>query len=427
MVWFIEEEVVNNKTWGGRFKKTLDPRAVKFNASLSFDHVLYPYDILGSQVHVKMLARQGLITKEEAEVICHALNEIASEMKEGKHALDESSEDIHMFLEQLLIKKVGEVGKKLHTGRSRNDQVALDLRLYSRDSALLVKRYLLDLCKILRTLYKKHLNDTMPGYTHLQQAQPITLGKYFEAYLSMFQRDLDRLHDWEKRMNVCPLGAGALAGSALPLDREYVAKELKFNGIIKNTIDAVSDRDYVIEFCSIASIMIMHLSRLSEDLILWATSEFNFITLDDAFSTGSSLMPNKKNPDIAELIRGKTGRIFGHLFSLLTIMKALPLAYNKDMQEDKEALFDTVNTLLACLEIITPFLRSLTFNIHVMSRAAKTGYLDATFFLESLVLQGVPFREAHHQVGKWVVEAMSRGCSLKELVKSQEKRVFDAE
>lgn len=419
MGWFIEEISMSNKTWGGRFKKLMDARVAKFNASIFFDHILYVYDILGSKAHAKMLAKQGLIHADEATNICDALTEIENEIGQGLHFLNDAYEDIHMFIEQLLINKIGDMGKKLHTGRSRNDQVALDLKLYARDSGDSIKSLLEALGSALEKLVEKHQTDLMPGYTHLQQAQPITLGQYFAAYLAMVQRDLSRLEDWVKRMNFCPLGAGALAGSSLPLDREFVAHELGFAGIVENTIDAVSDRDYVIEFCSIASIIMMHLSRLSEDLILWATQEFNFLTLDDAFATGSSLMPNKKNPDVLELIRGKTGRVFGYLMGILTVMKALPLAYNKDMQEDKEGVFDTINTLQSCLEVITPFLQSLQFNTEIMNKAASSGYLDATRIMESLVTKGIPFRDAHHQVGVWVAEALEKGCSLQEIMQKR--------
>ncbi|KTC77853.1 argininosuccinate lyase [Legionella brunensis] len=408
---------MTNKTWGGRFKKPLAPEVVQFNASLSFDHILYQYDIAGSQVHAKMLERQGLISAEEAQMINDGLTAIATEIEQGQHALDANCEDIHMFIEHLLITKIGETGKKLHTGRSRNDQVALDLRLYTRDAATTVKGLLQQLIDTLLTLANKHENDKLPGYTHLQQAQPIRLSWFLNAYRSMFERDISRINDCYERMNFSPLGAGALAGSSLPLDRNWVAQSLNFKGIIENTLDAVSDRDFVIEFCSIASIIMMHLSRLCEDLILWATQEFNFLTLDDAFATGSSLMPNKKNPDVLELIRGKTGRVFGHLMGILTVMKALPLAYNKDMQEDKEGLFDTVNTLSTCLKLIIPFLQSLHFNTELMQKKADSGYLNATAILESLVLQGIPFRDAHHQVGQWVSEAIEKNCPLSEVIK----------
>ncbi|MGL5742358.1 MAG: argininosuccinate lyase [Legionella sp.] len=407
---------MSQKTWGGRFVKELDSQVMHFNASLAFDLVLYAYDILGSQTHAQMLARQKLISDGEAEQICAALTQINAELKKGVHDFDDSCEDVHMFVEQLLIAQIGDVGKKLHTGRSRNDQVALDLRLYSRDAGMQLHTLLHHLDEVLGELATRYAEHKMPGYTHLQQAQPIELGRFFAAYKAMFQRDSGRLNDWYQRMNYSPLGAGALAGSALPLDSEWVANTLGFNGVIENTLDAVSDRDFIIELCSVSSIIMMHLSRLAEDLILWATQEFGFITLDDAFATGSSLMPNKKNPDVLELIRGKSGRVFGHLMGILTVMKGLPLAYNKDMQEDKECLFDTVNTVTACLQIITPFLHSVQFNTQVMHEAANTGFLNATSVLELLVLQGVPFRDAHHQVGMWVKEAIEKNCSLAQIV-----------
>ena len=404
---------MGNKTWGGRFKKPLDPLMLKFNASLAFDHVLYPYDIQGSIAHATMLGKQGLLTSAEATSICTGLSELQDELAQGLHPLDMHAEDIHMLIEQLLIAKIGETGKKLHTGRSRNDQVALDLRLYARDAGQHVARLLATFAEILAGLAAKHASDMMPGYTHLQQAQPIALGAYFAAYLAMFKRDISRLEDWEKRMNFSPLGAAALAGSSLPLDRAMVASMLGFSGVIENTLDAVSDRDYIVEFCSIASLIMLHLSRLCEDLILWATQEFNFLTLDDAFATGSSLMPNKKNPDVLELIRGKSGRVFGYLMGILTVMKGLPLAYNKDMQEDKEGFFATVETLNACLEIISPFLASVHFNTNLMRSKAESGYLDATKMLEELVLNGVPFRDAHHQVGQLVADAIAKGMPLR--------------
>jgi len=393
----------------------MNPRVEKFNASLAFDHILYKHDIKGSQAHAKMLARQGLISQHEAEKLCSALDEIQVELEQKLHPLDPSYEDIHMLIEGLLIKKIGDIGKKLHTGRSRNDQVAVDLRLYTREVSLNIKNLLQELISTLNTLAHKHSKDSMPGYTHLQQAQPVFLGQYFEAYLAMFQRDISRLEDACKRMNFSPLGAGALAGSSLPLDRQWVAKELEFDGIIKNTLDAVSDRDYIMELCSIAAIIMVHLSRLCEDLILWATTEFSFVMLDDAFATGSSLMPNKKNPDVLELIRGKSGRVFGHLIGILTVMKGIPLAYNKDMQEDKEGLFDTVNTLAACLEIISPFLKSLQFNTKLMHEKSTIGHLCATAALEALVMKGIPFRDAHHKVGEWIKEADEHGLPLADI------------
>lgn len=414
---------MSNKTWGGRFKKPLDTRVNAFNASLSFDHVLFEHDITGSQVHAAQLAKQGIISHEESELICSALEEIRNELRQGIHKFDDHAEDIHMLIEEILIQKIGDVGKKLHTGRSRNDQVALDLRLYTREKSECIDGFLSKLITCLEQLSNKHAKDWMPGYTHLQQAQPVTLGSYFNAYQSMFIRDKSRLKDWHARMNYSPLGAGALAGSRLPLDREWVASQLGFSGIVNNTLDAVSDRDFVIELCSVASIIMMHLSRLSEDLILWSTQEFNFVTLDDAFATGSSLMPNKKNPDVLELIRGKSGRVYGNLMAILTVMKGLPLAYNKDMQEDKEGLFDTVNTVIQCLEMITPFLESLTMNTSLMLEKSKGGYLDATATLETLVMQGIPFRDAHHQVGAWIAQAVEKQCSLREIMKGDSDEI----
>lgn len=414
---------MKNKTWGGRFKKPLDHRVAQFNNSLAFDHVLFVQDILGSQAHVMMLGRQEIIPVDEAHAIHQALDDIKQELIDGLHPFDEAHEDIHMFIEHLLIQKLGDVGKKLHTGRSRNDQVALDLRLYARDAGQKMIEQLNDLIACLSVLATQHQADWMPGYTHLQQAQPIQLGAFFGAYQAMFERDKSRLNDWLLRMNYSPLGAGALAGSHLPLDRAWVAETLGFAGIVNNTLDAVSDRDFVIELCSAASIIMMHCSRLAEDLILWATQEFGFMTLDDAFATGSSLMPNKKNPDVLELIRGKSGRVFGHLMGMLTLMKGLPLAYNKDMQEDKEALFDTIKTVTSCLNILTPFLQSVRFNTSLMQEKVHSGYLDATAILEFLVMQGIPFRDAHHQVGEWVTSAMEKGCSLSELMKEKKHGV----
>ncbi|WP_419418437.1 argininosuccinate lyase [Legionella sp. D16C41] len=411
---------MSNKTWGGRFKKSLHPLAVNFNASLAFDYVLYTYDILGSKAHAHMLGQQGIIPSNEAEMLVKALDEIQEELAKDKHPLEERFEDIHMFIEHLLIQKLGDVGKKLHTGRSRNDQVALDLRLYTRDALDKVVNQLEKVTHVLGKLSVKHAKDKMPGYTHLQQAQPVYLGVYLDAYKTMFARDISRFLDLKERMNFSPLGAGALAGSSLPLDRGLTAKLLSFNGVIENTLDAVSDRDFIMEFCSAAAIVMVHLSRLAEDFIIWASAEFNFLMLDDEFATGSSLMPNKKNPDILELIRGKSGRVFGHLVGILTIMKALPLAYNKDMQEDKEGLFDTVTTLTACLTILPPFLESLTFNTSHMAKQAQSGFLEATAVLETLVKQGIPFRDAHHQVGALVAKALAKNCTLTEIIKEND-------
>ena len=405
------------KTWGGRFSKESNSMLNVFNSSLGFDFILYREDIFGSKVHALMLGRQGLISLEESQKIVSALDEIEEFISANdiQSALEEH-EDIHMYIEHLLVEKIGDVGKKLHTGRSRNDQVALDLKMYSRNKSKEILDGISKLIEILDFLSSKHKSDKMPGYTHLQQAQPITLGLFFGAYSSMFKRDVLRLKNWHSIMNYCPLGAGAFAGSSLPLDRKFVATELGFTSFVENSIDAVSDRDYVIELNSVISICMMHLSRLSEDLIIWCTTEFNFVELDDAFATGSSLMPNKKNPDVIELIRGKSGRVFGNLIAILTVMKGMPLAYNKDMQEDKECLFDSIDTLLKCLNIISPFLESLKFNTKLMHQRSESGYMEATAVLEKLVLKGVPFREAHHIVGEWVLEAIQKKKSFSEII-----------
>ncbi|MFO1257482.1 MAG: argininosuccinate lyase [Gammaproteobacteria bacterium] len=402
-------------TWGGRFKKSLNPKVIEFNASLPLDHRLYAFDIAGSIAHAQMLGAQHLISREACNSIVTALGEIEIEIQNKLYPLNLECEDVHMWIEARLIEKIGEAGKMLHTGRSRNDQVALDLRLYTRDAIEIMSAHLQILLDVLMKLQDEYQDIVMPGYTHLQQAQPIALKTYFGAYYAMFSRDSERLKQCHARLNYSPLGAGALAGSHLPLDRAFVEKALGFQGIIENTLDAVSDRDYIIELASVGSMIMMHLSRLSEDLIIWASTEFDFVQLDDAFATGSSLMPNKKNPDILELVRGKSGRVFGHLMGILTIMKSLPMAYNKDMQEDKYALFDVVDTLIACLDIMPNFLESLSFNENKMQLAAESGYLEATKLLEKLVLQGIPFRTAHHQVGQWVQEAIDTGRPLKEI------------
>lgn len=402
----------------GRFAKDIHPLVAKFNNSLSFDWVLFPYDIVASKVHAEMLAKQKLITKEEEQEICQGLSDIFLTLNsKSPPDLDLAHEDIHSLIEKLLIDKIGDVGKKLHTGRSRNDQVAVDVKLYLRDAGQNINNHLSDLLSLIHQLCIKHTADIMPGYTHLQQAQPIYLGKYFQAYHSMFTRDKERLYDWHKRMNYSPLGAGALAGSQLPIDREYTAKALGFQGVVENTIDAVSDRDYIIEFINICAIMMMHFSRMAEDLIIWSTEEFNFLHLDDAFATGSSIMPNKKNPDVLELLRGKSGRVYGNLQAILTVMKGLPLSYNKDMQEDKELLFDTVNTVDICLQVALPFLESASFNTAKMSNAVHGGNLHATAIMEQLVLNGIPMRDAHHMVASWVKQAMEEDCPLDHIIK----------
>jgi len=408
-------------TWGGRFQKPLDPRVEQFHTSIHFDYRLLPYDILGSITHAHMLAKQGLISQDEAALIQHGLNKIIQLYQAGELVLDAKLEDVHMNVEFLLEQHIGEVAKKLHTGRSRNDQISLDIRLFLRDAIDDILHLLDSLHTILQALIEMHQDTTMPGYTHLQRAQPITLAQHLGAYSAMIARDKQRFQECRARMNYSPLGAGALAGSQLPLDRHYVASKLHFAGIIENTLDAVSSRDFAIEFCSTSSILMMHLSRLCEDVILWATEEFAFVKLDDAFATGSSLMPNKKNPDIPELIRGKSGRVFGHMIGLLTMMKGLPLAYNKDMQEDKEALFDTVDTLKSCLGILSPFLQSLHFNSNKMAQAVKSSMMNATLWVEKLVLKGIPFRRAHEIVGQWVLLAIQEGKDLDTIVDTEIK------
>ena len=405
----------NKKTaWGGRFKKTLHPAAVEFGASLPFDHKLAAVDIDGSKAHAEMLGRVGLIAPDEAEQIINALDEIKTGFAANKYAPDNRFEDIHMFVEHLLVEKIGDAGKKLHTGRSRNDQVALDMRLWLRGATAAIAAKLDALVSLLNKRAATSRDALMPGYTHLQQAMPVALGTWFGAYASMFLRDISRLKDCAKRADYSPLGAGALAGSALPLDRKFVADKLGFAGVIENTLDAVSDRDWAMEFLSFASIAMVHLSRMAEDVIIWATQEFGFVELDDAFATGSSLMPNKKNPDIPELVRGKTGRVLGHLMGFLAMMKGLPLAYNKDMQEDKEALFDATETLIKCLDIMTLFMESAKFDTERMDAAANGGFLGATALVEKLVLSGIPFRDAHHKVGEWVMRALETGKTLSE-------------
>lgn len=405
--------------WGGRFKKSLDERVVKFNASILFDQKLAMQDILGSQAHAEMLGNQGIITATEAQTLIVGLEKIKHKIKNNTAEFSEEAEDIHMNIELLLTQEVGEVAKKLHTARSRNDQVALDLRLYLRDEIHEIKKQIEALLLTLNNLSQQNENIQIPGYTHLQRAQPISLGTYFGAYSSMFERDLSRFNSCLERMNYSPLGAGALAGTTLPIDRNFVAQKLKFNGFIPNTLDAVSDRDFVIEFISAASILMTHLSRFCEDIIIWATEEFGFIKLDDAFSTGSSLMPNKKNPDIPELIRGKTGRVFGHLFGILTVLKALPLGYNKDLQEDKEGLFDTVDTLKNCLAVFTPFLESLQFQTETIKKSTVDSYIWSTHILECLVKSGVAFRQAHELIGNLVIYCLESNKYFRDLTKTE--------
>ncbi|MGB9715801.1 MAG: argininosuccinate lyase [Thermodesulfovibrionales bacterium] len=403
------------KPWAGRFKIGTSKITELFTESISFDYRLWRFDIEGSIAHAKMLAKQGIISKEDSLKIIHGLKEIAKEIETDKFEFRPELEDIHMNIESALGEKIGDIAGKLHTARSRNDQIALDLRLYlryeSKEILYLINRFQ----KTVLEIASKHVNSFMPGYTHLQRAQPVLLSHHLLAYVEMFQRDKDRFKDTLKRINVLPLGATAIAGTTFPIDRRYVAKILNFDGITQNSIDSVSDRDFVIEFLSDASILIMHLSRLAEELVLWATEEFRFIQIPDAFATGSSAMPQKKNPDVAELIRGKTGRVYGNLFSILTVMKGLPLSYNRDMQEDKPPLFDTVDTVKACLNILNEMLPKIKFNTKKMYEAASEGYTTATDLAEYLVRKGLPFRKAHEITGEIVLYCISKNKRLEEL------------
>ena len=380
------------KLWGGRFAKQTDKLTEDFNASIGFDSRMYKQDIQGSIAHAAMLARQGIISEQESHQIITGLEEIGQELEDGQLQFSVAAEDVHMNIETFLTAKIGELGKKLHTARSSNDQVSLDVRLYLRDEMAELRKLLLVLEDALLKLASQHLDTIMPGYTHLQKAQPITLAHHLMAYFEMLRRDLGRLDDCRQRLLSMPLGSGALAATGFPLDREFVRQQLGFIEITRNSLDGVSDRDFAIEFCSWASILMMHLSRFSEEIILWASEEFSFVTLDDGFSTGSSIMPQKKNPDVAELVRGKTGRVYGDLITLLTMMKSLPLAYNKDMQEDKEALFDAIDTVKKCLLVFPPMLLTSRFNQEAMARAARGGFTNATDMADYLVNRGLPFR-----------------------------------
>lgn len=403
------------KLWSGRFTKESDRLTEDFNASIAFDSRMYRQDIRGSMAHAAMLAQQGIITEEEKELIIKGLEEIKTDLEEGRLEFTVEAEDVHMNIETFLIQKIGEVGKKLHTARSRNDQVALDLRMYLRDEIKEIRLLLLKLEETLLKLASEHIETIMPGYTHLQKAQPVTLAHHFMAYFEMLRRDLERLDDCYKRTDYMPLGSGALAGTGFNLDRNMVREQLEFAAITRNSLDGVSDRDFALEFLGFASIHMMHLSRFSEELILWSTEEFSFVDMDDAFSTGSSIMPQKKNPDLAELVRGKTGRVYGDLVSLLVTMKSLPLAYNKDMQEDKEALFDAVDTVKKSLLVFAPMLETARFNRIKMAAAARGGFTNATDLADYLVGKGLPFRDAHAVVGKAVLYCIENGKVLEEL------------
>lgn len=403
------------KMWGGRFSKKTDLLTDDFNSSISFDQRLYKQDILGSIAHARMLGKQAIIDPKESEIIMTALLDILEEIEAGKIEFSVEMEDIHMNVESILTERIGAVGKKLHTGRSRNDQVATDMRLYVKEIAIEIKALIGDLISTLLDLASEHTETIMPGYTHLQRAQPITFSHHLMAYVEMFKRDVIRFNQVNSMADTLPLGSGALATTTYPLDRFAVASELGFSQVSLNSLDGVSDRDFCIDFLESASVFMMHLSRFSEEIILWCSSEFNFVTLDDAFSTGSSIMPQKKNPDIAELVRGKTGRVYGDLLGLLTTMKGIPLAYNKDMQEDKEPVFDSYDTIHICAITFTKMVKTMTINKDVMKKAAAGGFSNATDAADWLVKNGVPFRDAHEIIGKLVFYALDQKKSLDEL------------
>ena len=420
--------------WGGRFTKATEQKVYDFNASITFDKRLFQQDIEGSIAHSTMLAKQGILTVEERDAIVDGLKGIYADVEAGKLVIDETQEDIHSFVEANLIDRIGDAGKKLHTGRSRNDQVALDMRLYTREQVLEVDSLLKELLEVILHTMEENVETYMPGFTHLQKAQPTTLAHHYGAYFEMFKRDRQRMADIYQRMNYCPLGAGALAGTTYPLDRAYTAELLGFDGPTLNSMDSVSDRDYLIEFLSALSTVMMHLSRFSEEIIIWNSNEYRFVEIDDAYSTGSSIMPQKKNPDIAELVRGKTGRVYGALMSLLTTMKGIPLAYNKDMQEDKEVSFDAFDTVKNCLDLFTGMLRTMKFRNEVMAESAMNGFTNATDAADYLVLKGVPFRDAHGIIGRLVLYCIDKNTSidklsleeLQEISDKFEEDIFDA-
>ena len=411
------------KLWGGRFTKETNKLVHNFNASLSFDQKFYKQDIQGSIAHVTMLAKQGIIEESDKVAIINGLNSILTDIENGHLEFTPEHEDIHSFVEAHLIERIGEPGKKLHTGRSRNDQVALDMKLYVRDEVVELDSLLKTLLQSIMKVIEENTETFMPGFTHLQKAQPVTLAHHFGAYFEMFKRDRSRLTDIYGRMNYCPLGAGALAGTTYPLDREYTASLLNFDGPTLNSMDSVSDRDYVIELMSALSTIMMHLSRFCEEIIIWNSNEYRFVNIDDSYSTGSSIMPQKKNPDIAELIRGKTGRVYGALTSILTTMKGIPLAYNKDMQEDKEFAFDAIDTTKGCIALFTGMIDTMTFNKDIMESSAKNGFTNATDAADYLVNHGVPFRDAHGIVGQLVLFCEGKGISLDDMTLDEFKAI----
>ncbi len=401
--------------WGGRFTKATDQMVYDFNASIGFDQKLFAQDIRGSRAHVKMLASVGVINDAERDEILSGLDSIEQDVNSGALVITSEYEDVHSFVEANLIDRIGDAGKKLHTGRSRNDQVALDMRLYTRDQVDATSEALKHLLGTILDIMEEHIDTIMPGFTHLQKAQPITLAHHMGAYFEMFKRDVLRLYDIRERMNYCPLGSGALAGTTYPLDRNMTAELLEFAGPTVNSMDGVSDRDYLIEFLSALATIQMHLSRFSEEVIIWNSNEYRFVEIDDAYSTGSSIMPQKKNPDIAELVRGKTGRVYGALTSLLTTMKGIPLAYNKDMQEDKEMAFDAMETVQNCIVLFDGMLATMTFNKDVMADSAKNGFTNATDAADYLVNHGVPFRDAHGIIGQVVLYCIEKGIAIDDM------------
>lgn len=413
------------KLWGGRFTKETNKLVENFNESLSFDHRFYKQDIRGSIAHVKMLAKQNILTDNERDKIIEGLNSIEADIDSGKLKFDDGSEDIHSFVEAHLIERIGDTGKKLHTGRSRNDQVALDMKLYVRDEIDELKDLLYELLSEVLNIMEENKSTYMPGFTHLQKAQPTTLAHHFGAYFEMFIRDFDRLVSTRKRMNLSPLGSGAFAGTTYDLDRDYVASILDFDTATRNSMDSVSDRDYLLELLSDLAIMSMHLSRLSEEIIIWNTDEYRFVEMDDTYSTGSSIMPQKKNPDIAELIRGKSGRVYGSLISLLTTMKGLPLAYNKDMQEDKEMSFDAIDTVKSLIKLMSGMLSSMKFNHERMAKSARGGFTNATDAADYLVKKNVAFRDAHEIVGRLVLYGIENNKALDDFTLEEFKNISE--
>ncbi|MBD2772850.1 argininosuccinate lyase [Iningainema sp. BLCCT55] len=419
--------MMTKQTWSQRFESALHPTIARFNASINFDIELIEYDLTGSQAHAQMLAHCGIISLEEGDILVTGLEQIRSEYQQGEFNPGVEAEDVHFAVERRLVEIVGDVGKKLHTARSRNDQVGTDTRLYLRDQIQQIKSQLRQFQHVLVGIAQQHIETLIPGYTHLQRAQPLSLAHHLLAYFHMAQRDWERLGDVQSRVNISPLGCGALAGTTFPIDRHYTANLLQFEQVYANSLDGVSDRDFAIEFCCSASIIMVHLSRFSEEIILWSSEEFGFVTLKDSCATGSSIMPQKKNPDVPELVRGKTGRVFGHLQALLVIMKGLPLAYNKDLQEDKEGLFDSVNTVKACLEAMTILLQEgLEFRTHRLAEAVTQDFANATDVADYLAARGVPFREAYNLVGKVVKTCIATGKLLKDLSIQEWKQLHPA-